>query len=606
MKKKTGFAIGSMLSALMLLGSNALAIAPEQQSSSNDKAHMDVSDSIRYELENGMTKPIYSTDDAIIENLFVETEADSDRDGKFDRISIKVMRPATEPGIKVPVIYEISPYRSGLNPINFYDVDRELNPIPHPGNKNGGKPYSNPANLGSYGNYYVPRGYAVILAESIGSGKSDGCPTTGDYNETLAAKSVIDWLNGRAKAYTADGDEVPAGWSTGNVGMLGVSYNGTLPNAVATTGVEGLKTIVPTAAISNWYDYYRSNGALIAPGGYQGEDADVLAKAVLTRDNPEVCQQIMDEITDGQDRETGDYNEFWEARNYLHDANKIKASVFIIHGLNDWNVKTKQFDQWWKALENNNVPRKMWLHQGGHSGTSTNNFQKTQNRWFDHWLYGIENGIMDEPPVEIQREDSTWHPQTNWPEETAIPTTFQLDSVKDSAAGILSSKSLPNKPNAKKQFIDDPLRRANSFIANPEMDSPNRLVYLTPELTEPMRISGTATVELRASIDRPVANLTALLVDYSGATPTIVTRGWTDPQNSKSDSRSKWLEPNRDYTFSWDMQPDDYVFKAGSKIGLVLIATDYDYTVRPTAGTKITITPTKSELILPVVGGINK
>lgn len=613
-----------MLSVMMLLSSNTLAKAPEQQYSQQNSGQIEangyekvsgiipsiMSESIKYELENGMTKPIYSTDDAIIENLFVETTVDSDRDGKFDRISIKVMRPNTDPGIKVPVIYEISPYNSGLNSISFYDVNHELTPVPHPGNKNGGKPFAGasaqPANLGSYGNYYVPRGYAVILGESIGTGKSDGCPTTGDYNETMAAKAVIDWLNGRAKAYTADGTEVSSDWSTGNVGMTGVSYNGTLPNAVATTGVEGLKTIIPIAAISSWYDYYRSNGSVIAPGGYQGEDADVLADAVLTRNNPGICQMVIDEITAGQDRETGDYNDFWAARNYLLDAKKIKASVFIVHGLNDWNVKTKQFDQWWNVLEKNKVPRKMWLHQGGHGGTSTNNWQETQNRWFDHWLYGIENGIMDEPAVDVQRENRTWHQQSNWPEATAVSVKFQLDSDKNSAAGILSSKSLPNKPHNKKHFFDDPMIKANVLIDDPESELPNRLVYLTPELTDAVRISGTPTVSLKASIDRPVANLTALLVDFSGTRPTIVTRGWMDPQNQKGDDHSKWLEPNRDYTFTWDLQPDDYVFQPGSKIGLVLIASDYDYTIRPSAGTKITITPTKSELILPIVGGNKK
>ena len=74
-----------------------------------------VSDALRsstkIELENGMTKPIYSLDEAIVENLFVETEVDSDRDGK-DRVSVKVMRPKTDPNVKVPVIYEMSPYRA--------------------------------------------------------------------------------------------------------------------------------------------------------------------------------------------------------------------------------------------------------------------------------------------------------------------------------------------------------------------------------------------------------------------------------------------------------------------------------------------------------------
>ncbi|MFJ7935463.1 Xaa-Pro dipeptidyl-peptidase [Sporosarcina sp. NPDC096371] len=568
---------------------------------------MGVNDSSTHiELENGMTKPIYSTDDAIIEELFVETEIDSDRDGKFDRVAIKVMRPKTAPGIKVPVIYEISPYRAGILNVPVYGVDHELTPVPD----TGGKPYAaataEPANLGSYGNYYVPRGYAVILAESIGSGKSTGCATTGDSNETLGAKSVIDWLNGRAKAYTADGQEVSSDWSTGNVGMTGVSYNGTLPNAVATTGVEGLKTIVPIAAISSWYDYYRANGAVIAPGGYQGEDADNMAAAVMTRNQPEVCQPIVDELTEGQDRETGDYNQFWEDRNFVKDAEGIKASVFVIHGLNDWNVKTKQFDQWWTALEDNDVPRKMWLHQGGHGGTSTNDWTATQNKWFDHWLYGIDNGIMDEPAVDVQREDKSWHKQSSWPEVTAVPVKFQLGSVADSAAGILSSSPLSDEFSGKKTIVDDAMKKADLLIANPESNSPNRLVYLTPKLTEKVRISGTPTVSLKASIDRPVSNLTALLVDYSGSKPTIVTRGWMDPQNLQGADKSQRLVPNEEYTFTWDMQPDDYVFQPGSQIGLVLIASDYDYTIRPAAGTEVTIIPTSSEFILPIVGGINQ
>ena len=61
-----------------------------------------------------------------------------------------------------------------------------------------------------------------------------------------------------------------------------------------------------------------------------------------------------------------------------------------------------------EALGENDVPRKMWLHQGGHGGTSTNDWQRTQNKWFDYWLYGIENGIMNEPMVDVQRENKAW------------------------------------------------------------------------------------------------------------------------------------------------------------------------------------------------------
>ncbi|WP_042357391.1 Xaa-Pro dipeptidyl-peptidase [Bacillus rubiinfantis] len=566
------------------------------------------SNATKIELEKGMTKPIYSTDDAIIEDLFVETAVDSDRDGKRDKVSVKIYRPKTDPGVKVPVIYEMSPYRSGILDVPVFNVDVDLNPVAHPGKGHGrdGKPSAQgegqAANLGSLGNYFVPRGYAVILAESIGTGKSDGCPTTGDEREILGTKAVIDWLNGRAKAFTADGKTVKADWSTGNVGMTGASYNGTLPNAVAATGVDGLKTIIPIAAISSWYDYYRANGAVIAPGGYQGEDTDNMAEAVLTRSNPGVCKDVIAELKKGQDRDTGDYNEFWSHRDYVKDANKIEASVLVVHGLNDWNVKTKQFAQWWEALGKNKVARKLWLHQGTHSSPSGTDWTETRNKWFDYYLYGIENGIMDEPAVTIQREDKSYHKEASWPAPGTSEVKLNLDGTGNGLGDLLPN-SIPNKPHNKQTFVDDPMKKANLLVANPGQSSENRLAYVTDELANEVRLSGTPKVSIRASIDRPVANLTALLVDYSTSNPVIVSRGWVDPQNLHSAEKSVSLVPGRDYTFDWAMEPKDYVFKAGHQIGIVLISTDYDYTIRPKAGTKITVLPTKSEITLPIVGG---
>ncbi|MBO1582563.1 Xaa-Pro dipeptidyl-peptidase [Bacillus sp. XF8] len=595
-KKQFVIALSAMFSLTLTSGISSVTVHAEQKEENSKKVSLPfngkvpetLAQSTKIELENGMTKPIYSIDEAIVENVFVETEIDSDRDGKKDRVSIKVMRPKTEPGVKIPVIYEMSPYRSGIKDVPVYNVDEELHPT-------GGKPYAGPANLGSYGNYYVPRGYAVILGESIGTGKSDGCPTTGDEQEILGTKSVIDWVNGRTKAFTEDGKEIKADWSTGNVGMTGVSYNGTLPNAVATTGVEGLKTIIPIAAISSWYDYYRANGAVVAPGGYQGEDADNMAEAVLTRENPVICKKITKELTDGQDRKTGDYNDFWDKRNYVKDAQNIKASVFVVHGLNDWNVKTKQFAEWWKALGENNVPRKMWLHQGGHGGTSSNNWQQTQNKWFDYWLYGIENGIMNEPMVDVQRENKAWQKLKNWPDPAAVPSKIRM---------LLSNKAvdLPLRMGAVQQvssLLDDAKIKSNQLVATPELESPNRLVYVMPKLEKEMRISGTPKISFKGNIDRPVSNLTALLVDYGGAKPEIVTRGWMDPQNLNGEKQSTPIIPGKDYTLTWDMQPDDYVFQAGHQIGVVLIASDYDYTIRPKAGTKLTVK--LSELTLPIV-----
>ena len=220
-------------------------------------------------VENGLTQPVFSFADAIEQRVWIQTEVDTDVDGAFDRVLADISRPReTETqGFKVPVVFEHSPYRQDVwGDVPYYtDLDPEFLPqsiFRHRSDEPHGLPLLD-AMLdlpGSLDNYYVPRGYAVVLGRSVGTGGlsnvPDGCPTTGDEAETLGTKAIIDWLNGRAPAWDASGNAVVADWTTGDVGMIGASYNGTLPNQVATTGVEGLKTIVPIVSISDWYGYY--------------------------------------------------------------------------------------------------------------------------------------------------------------------------------------------------------------------------------------------------------------------------------------------------------------------------------------------------------------
>jgi len=100
------------------------------------------------------------------------------------------------------------------------------------------------------------------------------------------------------------------------------------------------------------------------------------------------------------------------------------------------------------------------------------------------------------------------------------------------------------------------------------------------------------------------ANLTAVLVDYGpDSAPEMVTRGWLDPQNRVRLDRGRTLRRGQLYDLSWDLQPDDHVFPAGHRIGLVVVSTDHDYTIRPLPGTRLTLDPSASTLRLPLVGG---
>ena len=347
---------------------------------------------------------------------------------------------------------------------------------------------------------WVPRGFAVVHAESEGTGGSTGCPTSGGQNETLGIKAVIDWLNGRTTAVDGDGKKVKAYWTTGKVGMIGTSYNGTLPNAVAATGVEGLDAIIPVSGISSWYDYYRANGMVLAPGTYQGEDLDVLARYVYTRPDQEICRPVIRSLNHNMDRKTGNYSPYWDVRNYFKDADKVHAGVLVAHGLSDWNVKTTQAAQWYEALKAAGVPHRIYWHQGGHGGDPPFDLQ---NLWFSHFLMGQDNGVESGKLAWVQREDGTLAKYKDWPDPKTEQVTMSLTPRGDKPTGELHVAKAPAgvEKQVVETFKDVPTLTAQALAAAP--DSPNGRVYTTAPLTNSVRISGTAGRE-PAAVVRPV------------------------------------------------------------------------------------------------------
>lgn len=587
-------------------------------------------------IRDGVTQPAFSFADAIRQTVYVDTPVDSDGDGKHDRVAVFVTRPKeTDAGLKVASILEGSPYFGGFADAPYHPADVVDYPRLAPWSPPTG-PWTPPNyNRVYYDNYFVSRGYAVLAASTLGTGESTGCPGAVSPAETTAMRSVVQWLTGRAKAYAADGGPVTANWSTRDVAMAGKSYDGTLPLATAATGVDGLKTVVSISGVGSWYDYYRGNGGVIAPGGYEGEDADLHAKVVLTRKDPAACAPAMHEIEKRMDRVSGDYNPFWDERNFAKDAGRFRASVLVTGGLNDWNVKPNQFLNLWRALGRAGVPRKLWIHQAKHDDPIDVRGQAwldTVNRWFAHWLYGVPNGVMSEPKVDFETAPGNWTTAADWPAPGVRPVTLRPGGGQPGTLG--PAGRAPS--GAGQGFVDAPSRTAEQLTAEPDKADPNRLMYLTPALDHPVRISGTPRVRVRASVDGRSPYLSALLVDYgtdtrfadfaatdrkwcfgdsvpgdpgcrtvkeyvTKQTPyQIVTRGWLDVRNRHSASRTEPIAAGRTYTFDWNLVPYDHVFKPGHRIGLVIMATDHDYTLRYPAGTKVSVRLDGTSLRLPV------
>ena len=304
-------------------------------------------------FENGQAQIVPAFADQaqwVRHRLWVETEFDSDGDRKRDRVHVDVTRPLqtdTE-GLKVPVIYESSPYFAGTSGDRkfLWNVKQEVGAEPPARASQPEVAFKADRTSISISQVatWVPCGFAVVHSEAPGTGLSQGCATVGGDPERLAPKAVIDWLNGRAKGYTtADGMEtVAASWATGKVGMTGTSYNGTIPLAAATTGVAGLEAIIPIAPNTSYYHYYRSHGLVRHPGGWLGEDIDFLYDFVNSGEPTRraVCNKIYrdGEFVEGRDRRTGDYNGFWVSRDLMTHIGNVKAAVLMAHAFNDWNV----------------------------------------------------------------------------------------------------------------------------------------------------------------------------------------------------------------------------------------------------------------------------
>jgi X-Pro dipeptidyl-peptidase len=556
-------------------------------------------------------------DQWIRHDLWVETNFNTDGDGKMDRMHVAVTRPfqTDSEGLTRPIIYVTSPYFAGVAPETegaFWNVNHELGEkvagIVHPEVTRKGK---RPIISNSHIKKWIPRGYIVVHSSSPGTGLSQGAPTVGGKNESLAPKAVIDWLCGRVSGYTtpSGSETVKAYWSTGKVGMTGTSYNGTLPLAAATTGVEGLEAIIPIAPNTSYYHYYRSNGLVRSPGGYLGEDIDVLYDFIHSGDESKRAfnnKTIRDtEMKNGMDRITGDYNDFWAGRDYLNQMKPMKAALLMAHGFNDWNVMPEHSYRISKRAKEMGIPTQIYYHQNGHGGPPP---IKMMNRWFTRYLHGIENGVENDAKAWIVREnDSRQYPTayTDYPNPEATPVVLYINAGT-SSYGRLSLENSSSK--GQETFSDNASFSATSLAQS--TSSSHRLLYVSDILKEDLHISGLASITIKAASSKPAVNLSVYLVSLpwnknKGAkiTENIITRGWADLQNNSSLSKSSPLIPDKFYKMTFDLQPDDQIIKKGQQIGLMLFSSDSEYTLLPEPGTELTIDLKETMITLPIVGG---
>ncbi len=612
----------------------------------------------------------------ILERVYIETPVDTDGDGKLDLIAAYIRRPAPSMGQEpVPAVMVANPYMMTCNEdwYKLYDVNKEVKAYPQQNIKEEDVKFNfdepivydikYPRETAGFAenalieefpeldcisklySYLNDKGYASVFCGGLGTLGSEGFTLTGSREEILAFKSVIDWLNGRCRAFTnkTDNIEVKADWCTGKVAMSAKSYLGTMCIGVAATGVDGLETIIPEAGISNWYNYYRTNGLVVPPLEWQGDDIDLLAKYCFSRAKDEKdyesCkgdyQKALDKIIEQKDRESGNYNKFWDERNYLNQVDKIKASVFIIHGINDWNVKTNQCCPLFQALEKAGIERKMLLHQGEHIyvyDLENSGVLGMIERWLDHYLKGIDNGAEKEPKVIVESNlnQAEWLSSDCWPPCDFEYETFPIFSENDELAIIDDlNATVYNKEN------DNQREWRDEIVLNDDSDNRAKFIWNVFENfnnKKDIRMSGSIKVAFEAAIDQKTAVLSAMLVDLGEdsrltakeilvedsnekalnnifkfgkeETPSkykIISRGHLNAQNRTNIWSKEELEPGKYYSYNFEMTPTDYIIKSGHKLGLIIYGTDVEQTLRQEKVTIIKVKPATIDVKVPLI-----
>lgn len=607
-----------------------------------------------YHYFNGKSLATFSSHDVIREVVYVESRVDTDQKGLPDLVKVSIIRPRYDG--QIPAIMTASPYHQGTNdkasdkalykmegdlevkPAHEIELEEpQLNLVQSQGQaelvSEAEEKLTHINASYSLNDYFLPRGFANLYVSGVGTKDSTGFMTNGDYQQIEAYKNVIDWLNGRCRAFTdhTRQRQVKADWSNGKVATTGLSYLGTMSNGLATTGVDGLEVIIAEAGISSWYNYYRENGLVTSPGGYPGEDFDSLAELTYSRNllagdyirGNEAHQADLEKVKEQLNRKTGDYNQFWHDRNYLLNADKVKAEVVFTHGSQDWNVKPLHVYQMFHALPSH-INKHLFFHNGAH--VYMNNWQSIDFR-------ESMNALLTKKLLE--QETDFQLPTVIWQDNTTPQTWQTLSDFGNQESSEIFSLGQEEQV-IQNQYSDKDFERYGktyqTFNTELYQGKANQITIDLP-VTKDLHLNGRAQLNLRIKSSTNKGLLSAQLLEngqkkYLQPYPAIlsartidngryhmlenlcelpfrenaqrvVTKGYLNLQNRNDLLLVEDITADEWMDIQFELQPTIYKLKEGDTLRLVLYTTDFEITIRDNTAYQLTVDLEQSSLILP-------
>ena len=608
----------------------------------------------QYHYFNGKSLATFTSHDAIREVVYVESRVDTDKDGLPDLVKVSIIRPRYEG--KIPAVMTASPYHQGTNDkasdkaLYNMNVDLEVkephtiqvetpqlelvDPLGQAELVDEAEETLTHINSSyTLNDYLLPRGYANLYVSGVGTKDSQGLMTNGNYQQIEAYKNVIDWLNGRCRAFTdhTRKRQVTADWSNGKVATTGISYLGTMSNGLATTGVDGLEVIIAEAGISSWYNYYRENGLVTSPGGYPGEDFDSLAELTYSRNllggdylhHNAAHQADLDRVKKELDRASGDYNQFWHDRNYLLHADRVQAEVVFTHGSQDWNVKPLHVFNMFQALPAS-IKKHLFYHNGAHvylNNWQSIDFRESMNALLSKKLLGYDSSY--ELPTVIWQDNTgeqSWTSLDDFGNQTS-QRTFSLGDGEKVIQNRYETKDYERYGKAYPTFLSDLYQ-----------DKAQQVTIDLP-IEEDLHLNGKARLHLRVQSSTNKGLLSAQLLElgskkylqpypavlsvrtldngryhmldnltelpFKKAGQRVISKGYLNLQNRHDLLEVEDVTPGEWMEFDFDLQPTIYKLEKGATLRLVLYTTDFEITVRDQTDYQLTIDLAQSSLHLP-------
>ena len=496
------------------------------------------------------------------------------RDGGY--LYADIFRPdSTE---KFPAIANITVYNKDKLWIPPSDLEEEANPYMN-------WEAANPM-------WWVPRGYVCVRIDSRGTGKSPGRCEPSSYQESVDFYDCIEWL---AKQE----------WCSGNLGTLGISYHAACQWRLANLNPPSLKAIIPWEGRADQYRDQAYHGGIFSMGFLGNWINQHMARHLLGRTrkynpdsfSPDMLWQYLSHDLD---------SEWWRMCSARWD--QIKVPVYTVGNWGGWGLHLRGNTEAYLCAASKQ--KKLRIHTGDHFRPFHSNEGKVdQLRFFDYWLKGMQNGIMDEPPIKLEirtggskkpyafRFENEWPlARTQWtkmyfsiekerspdethaegrlvPEEVGTTRQISYSGSNPNKAGIGSGSSAPGIGRSGISFVTDPMKQ-DTEITGPLMA--NLWVSSTAEDMDVM-------VTLR-NIDPDGKEVFEL---GQQGQPVVLTKGWLRASHRKLDPKKSlpyrpyhahnerlWLEPNVPVECQIEIISTCIVLKKGHQLRVDIHAQD--------------------------------